>query len=55
MIKCITASEAAALIRNRDMLMVGGNGGSGVPEAVLEAIEKRFLAGGEMTAEPRLL
>ena len=45
MIKCITADEAAALIRDRDMLMVGGNGGSGVPEAVLEAVEKRFLAG----------
>jgi propionate CoA-transferase len=45
MIKCITAKDAAVLIRDGDMLMTGGNGGSGVPEAIFEAIEARHLSG----------
>ena len=45
MISCITADEAAALIRDGDFVITGGNGGSGVPEALFEAVERRFLAG----------
>src|SRR4051812_33290292 len=45
MIDCITPAAAAALIKDGDMVLAGGNGGSGVPEAVYEAIEKRFLDG----------
>jgi propionate CoA-transferase len=43
MISIITPTEAAALIRNDDILMLGGNGGMGVPEKILEALEERFL------------
>jgi len=45
MIDCITADQAAALIRDGDFVLAGGNGGSGVPEALFEAIERRFVAG----------
>ena len=45
MIDCITPAAAAALLQDGDMVLAGGNGGSGVPEAVYEAIEQRFLAG----------
>ncbi|MDB5819771.1 MAG: putative acyl-CoA transferase [Rhizobacter sp.] len=45
MIDCITPAAAAALIEDGDMVLAGGNGGSGVPEAVYEAVEKRFLEG----------
>ncbi len=45
MIDCITPDAAAALLRDGDMVLAGGNGGSGVPEAVFEAIERRFTAG----------
>jgi len=45
MIHCITPDEAAALLKDGDMVLAGGNGGSGVPEAVFEAIERRWLAG----------
>jgi len=45
MINCITATQAAALIKDEDFVMLGGNGGSGVSEAILEAWEKRFLGG----------
>jgi len=45
MIHCITPDEAAALLRDDDMVLAGGNGGSGVPEAVFEAVARRFLAG----------
>jgi propionate CoA-transferase len=41
----ITATEAAGLIRDADTLIVGGNGGTGAAEAVLDALEQRFLAG----------
>lgn len=44
MISLITPEEAAGLVRDGDTLAVGGNGGTGVPEAVLEALEQRFLA-----------
>jgi propionate CoA-transferase len=40
----ITAEQAARLVRNEDVLVVGGNGGMGVPEAILVALEQRFLA-----------
>ncbi|RWR27179.1 acyl CoA:acetate/3-ketoacid CoA transferase [Sinirhodobacter populi] len=39
----LTAAEAAQLIRSEDVLVIGGNGGTGVPEAVIEALESRFL------------
>ncbi len=41
----VTATEAAALLRDEDFVIVGGNGGTGVAEAVIEALEARFLAG----------
>jgi propionate CoA-transferase len=45
MISCLTPAQAAALLQNGQMLIVGGNGGTGVAEAVLAAIEARFIAG----------
>ncbi|GAA5236275.1 acyl CoA:acetate/3-ketoacid CoA transferase [Verticiella sediminum] len=45
MIDCISPDAAARLIQDGDMVLAGGNGGSGVPEALYEAIERRFLAG----------
>jgi propionate CoA-transferase len=45
MLSIITAAEAAGLIRDADTLIVGGNGGTGAAEAILEALEQRFLAG----------
>ena len=42
--KLITADAAAALIKDDDFVIVGGNGGTGTPEAVIEAVERRFLA-----------
>ncbi len=48
--KFITAAEAAGLVNSGDSLVVSGSGGGhSVPEAVLAAIEKRFLE----TREPR--
>src|SRR5579863_1750044 len=41
----ITAAEAASLIRDADTLIVGGNGGTGAAEAILGALEQRFLDG----------
>ena len=41
--RSITPEDAANLIMDGDTLVVGGNGGTGVPESILEAIEKRFL------------
>src|SRR5260221_6422481 len=40
-----TAAEAAALVRDDEFVIVGGNGGTGTPEALIEAVERRFLAG----------
>ncbi len=45
--KVISASEAASLIEPGDSVLVSGSGGGhGVPEAILEAIEARFLETG---------
>ena len=45
--KFVTASDAARLIPERASVLVSGSGGGhGVPEAVLEAIEARFLSEG---------
>ena len=46
MLSIITRGEAASLIRDADTLIVGGNGGTGVAEAILDALEQRFLGGG---------
>ncbi len=43
MISLITAQEAAALVKDADVLAVGGNGGTGAPESLLAALESRFL------------
>ena len=41
--RSITPEDAANLIMDGDTLVVGGNGGTGVPESILEAIEKRSI------------
>src|SRR5262245_49493815 len=41
----ITAAEAASLIRDADTLIVGGNGGTGAAESILDALERRYLGG----------
>ena len=45
MLSIITAAQAASLIRDADTLIVGGNGGTGAAEAILDALEQRFLGG----------
>jgi propionate CoA-transferase len=48
--KVISATEAASIVRSGDSILVSGSGGGhGVPEAILEALERRFLE----TDEPR--
>src|SRR6266568_2553123 len=47
MINLISADEAASLIGDNDRLIVGGNGGTGAPEAILDALERRFLVDGK--------
>ncbi|MFI5020330.1 MAG: acyl CoA:acetate/3-ketoacid CoA transferase [Alphaproteobacteria bacterium] len=48
----VTADEAVKIIRSGDTLLVGGSGGGhAVPEAVMSAVERRFLS----TGEPREL
>jgi len=42
MISLITARDAAHLVKDGDILTVGGNGGTGVPESLLVALEQRF-------------
>ncbi|MCL4760943.1 MAG: 3-oxoacid CoA-transferase, partial [Burkholderiales bacterium] len=43
----ITADEAAALIEDGDAILISGSGGGhSVPEALLAAVERRFLAEG---------
>ena len=50
--KVISADEAASIVQSGDSILVSGSGGGhGVPELILEALEKRFLA----TAAPRHL
>jgi propionate CoA-transferase len=45
--KIVSAPAAASLVQNGDaVLMSGSGGGHGVPEAVLAAIELRFLETG---------
>jgi propionate CoA-transferase len=45
--RLITAREAASLVEPGDSVLVSGSGGGhGVPEAILEAIEARFLETG---------
>jgi propionate CoA-transferase len=46
MVKILTAQQAAELVKSQDVLIVGGNGGTGVAERVLEALEARFLGTG---------
>ena len=44
----VTADEAVSLIRSGDTILVGGSGGGhAVPEALMAAVERRFLAEGE--------
>lgn len=50
MAEIITAAQAARLVRGGDLVVVGGNGGTGVAESVLEALEQRFLAEGAPSA-----
>ena len=40
----ISAAQAARLIRQDDTLIIGGSGGIGVAEKILEALESRFLS-----------
>jgi propionate CoA-transferase len=42
----VTAEQAASHVRDADTVIVGGSGGTGAPEAVLEALEHRFLSTG---------
>lgn len=42
MISLLSPEAAASLIRDSDFVIVGGNGGSGAPEAVLDALGRRF-------------
>ncbi|MFI4986477.1 MAG: acyl CoA:acetate/3-ketoacid CoA transferase [Alphaproteobacteria bacterium] len=47
----VTADEAVKIIRSGDTLLVGGSGGGhAVPEAVMAALGRRFLAEGEPRA-----
>src|SRR5437870_13918683 len=44
----ITADEAARLIEDDDAILISGTGGGhAVPEALLAAVERRFLAEGK--------
>jgi propionate CoA-transferase len=43
----LTADQAASLLKDGDTLMLGGSGsGHAVPESLIEALERRFLAQG---------
>ncbi|MFK8253302.1 acyl CoA:acetate/3-ketoacid CoA transferase [Ancylobacter terrae] len=43
--KILTASAAAALVRDGDTILIGGSGsGHAVPEALIAAVEQRFLS-----------
>ena len=43
----VTADEAASLVRAGDTILIGGSGGGhAVPEALMAAVERRFLATG---------
>jgi len=46
-VRRVTADEAVKVIRSGDTLLVGGSGGGhAVPEALLAALERRFLTEG---------
>lgn len=45
--RIVTAKKAAELIKDGDTVVVGGSGGMGVAELVLEQIEKLFLDSGQ--------
>lgn len=47
MINFVSAEVAASQVNSGDVLLLGGNGGMGVAEDVLEAIETRYLGTGE--------
>ena len=42
MLSIITAAEAAGLVGDADTLIVGGNGGTGAAESILDALEQLF-------------
>jgi propionate CoA-transferase len=44
--KIIPTEDAVALIQDADVVASSGYGGNGTPEALLAAIEQRFLASG---------
>ncbi len=45
--RVVSADEAARLVESNDTIVIGGSGGGhAVPEALIAAIEKRFLAEG---------
>ncbi|WP_209767174.1 acyl CoA:acetate/3-ketoacid CoA transferase [Azospirillum rugosum] len=45
--RVITADAAAALVRDGDTVLIAGSGaGHGVPESLIEAVERRFLSSG---------
>lgn len=45
--RIVTADQAASLLRGGDTLLIGGSGGGhAVPESLIEAVERRFLAEG---------
>ena len=46
MIDIISAEAAAAIVKDNDTVIVGGNGGTGAPESILVALEQRFLGSG---------
>jgi propionate CoA-transferase len=48
--KLISAEQAAQKIGDKDFLIVGGNGGTGAPELLLQALESRYLATGAPSA-----
>lgn len=49
--RVVSADEAARHVRSGDTLLIGGSGGGhAVPEALIAAIERRFLAQGEPRA-----
>ena len=48
--RVVTPQQAVDLIGDGDSVIVGGSGGMGVAESVLEAIEKRFLDQGRPRA-----
>ena len=45
--KIVTAQEAVKAVKTGDTLVVGGSGaGHGVPDALLEALGKKFVSSG---------